>query len=210
MEKRVRPKQGFYKNKLEVRFERRRRSQPKREVLPELYNVERLVAKKKVGARSEYLVKWENYSTEQMTWEPEHHLPDTAIALFENPPTPQPEWIAEARERIAIALELGLKIFTQTDATLHISHVVLRHLFPRLPLELVSTAFEATEEDFAAAGLADFTERIVTFNGGRRKIDSPVFIKPFLGKAPAFRTAEGERSQQRKLEKVKLTFTKNC
>ena len=163
-----------------------------------------------VGGKPEYLVKWTDYPAEEMTWEPEHHLPDAAISLFQNTLPPQQEWTAEARERIAIVLEKGLKTHKETDETLNLSHTVLRHLFPRLPLEQGSKAFQATEADLAAAGLAQYIEQIVTVNGGKRKFDFPVFIKPLLGNAPVFRTADGKRSQPRKVEKVKISFTKNC
>ena len=55
MEKRSRPEPGFYSYVPEIPFERRRRPLPQNEVLPDFYTVERLVAKRKVGNRLEFL-----------------------------------------------------------------------------------------------------------------------------------------------------------
>ena len=132
MEKRARPEPGFYNREQNVKLERKRRPQHHREVLPDLYTVERIVAKRKVGHSSEYLVQWQDYPADQRTWAPESHLPEAALTLFESPPMPPSEWVIEARERIAIVLEKELKTFRETDVTLVLSHSVLRHLFPLL------------------------------------------------------------------------------
>ena len=70
MSKRSRPELGFYRNVQEIPVERRRRLLPRKEVLPDLCVVERLVAKRKVGKKAQILVKWENYGSQEMTWEP--------------------------------------------------------------------------------------------------------------------------------------------
>jgi hypothetical protein len=43
-------------------------------LLDEVYNVERVVDKKKFKGKVKYLVKWENYPEEQNTWEPIENL----------------------------------------------------------------------------------------------------------------------------------------
>ena len=40
----------------------------------DIYTVERIVAKKKVGQKTQYLVKWEGYCSDQNTWEPLQNL----------------------------------------------------------------------------------------------------------------------------------------
>ena len=175
MKKRAQPEPGFYNREQNVKLERKRRPQHQREVLPDLYTVERIVAKRKVGHSSEYLVQWQDYPADQRRWEPESHLPEAALTLFESPPMPPSEWVIKAWERIAIVLEKGLKTFRETDATLQLSHGVLRHLFPRLPSELSSVPFKATKEDFATAGVSDYVERIVTVTGGKIDCEQSLF-----------------------------------
>ena len=210
MSKRSRPEPGFYRELQKISFERRRRLLPRKEVLPDLYFVERLVAKRKVGKETQFLVKWENYGPEEITWEPVQHLPDMAVSTFENPPQLDPEWISEARKRLALILERGLKSNRTTDVTVEFRHILLRHLFPRLPSHLSSTPFLATKEDFVGAGLEGYIERFVTVTGGRRQVMFPVLIKPQLGRAPVFLTADGDPAPTRQLEKVKISFNKSC
>uniref|UniRef100_A0A2K5W0Q2 Chromodomain Y like n=1 Tax=Macaca fascicularis TaxID=9541 RepID=A0A2K5W0Q2_MACFA len=40
----------------------------------ELYEVERIVDKRKIKGKTEYLVRWKGYDSEDDTWEPEQHL----------------------------------------------------------------------------------------------------------------------------------------
>ena len=40
----------------------------------DIYTVERIVDKKKVGQKTHYLVKWEGYNSDQNTWEPLQNL----------------------------------------------------------------------------------------------------------------------------------------
>ena len=210
MAKRKRPEAGFYKYISDLPIERRKRPRPTREVLPEYYLVERVVAKKKIQGKWEYLVKWKDYSSEQMTWEPASHLPEIAITAFESPPTPDSEWVCECRERLALILERGLKTSTTTVATVEFRHKLLRYLFPRLPSDLSSSRYLVTEQDFVAAGLGDYLERVVTVNGGKRQVVFPVVMQLFLGRAPGFLTVEGDPARSRLLEKVRISFNKNC
>lgn len=44
------------------------------ETLPDLYVVEKIIKKKMIGKKPFYLVKWENFSEKDNTWEPEENL----------------------------------------------------------------------------------------------------------------------------------------
>ena len=142
--------------------------------MPDYYVVERVVAKKKIQGKWEYLVKWKDYSSEQMTWEPASHLPEIAITTFEAPPTFDPEWVCESCERLVLILERGLKTSATTVVTVEFGPEFLRYLFPCLPSDLSSSRYFATVQDFVAAGLGDFLERVVTVNGGKRHMMFPV------------------------------------
>ena len=210
MAKRLCPEPGFYNSEPDFPTERKRRPQLKREVLPELYTIERLVAKRKTRKNAEFLVKWENFGADQMTWEPVHHLPDVSVSIFESQPAPDPDWVSEARERLSVILEHGLKTSHTTRVTLEFRHTLLRHLFPQMPLELSLKAFEATKEDLVSAGLGDYLERVVMVTGGARGVQFPVRLTPKIGRSPAFLTAKGDRAPTRQLEKVMIEFNKDC
>ena len=40
----------------------------------ELYRVKKLIGKRKVGKKTQYLVWWEGYKKDESTWEPEENL----------------------------------------------------------------------------------------------------------------------------------------
>ena len=76
--------------------------------------------------------------------------------------------------------------------------------------DLSSSRCLATEQDFVAAGLGNYLERVVTVNGGKRQVVFPVVMQLFLGRAPGFLTVESDPARSRLLEKVRISFNKNC
>ena len=54
---------------------RKRKAQREVEEEPEeVYSVEKIVSKKVVGGKTQYLLKWKGYDSDQNTWEPEENL----------------------------------------------------------------------------------------------------------------------------------------
>lgn len=49
-----------------------------------VYEVERFVAKRVKGRKTEYFIQWQNYSPSKNMWEPAEHLLEDLIAAFEN------------------------------------------------------------------------------------------------------------------------------
>ena len=49
------------------------------EVAPGVYIVERIVDRRKVKNKVEYLIKWSGYSSDENTWEPEDNVQDTSL-----------------------------------------------------------------------------------------------------------------------------------
>ena len=49
-----------------------------------VYDVERIVAKRIQGSKSEFFVQWKDYSSAENTWEPSEHIPEELIAAFES------------------------------------------------------------------------------------------------------------------------------
>ena len=103
-EKRPRPSLGFYKCISEFpAISRKRICERKPEVLG-TFEAERIVAKKFVKRKAQYMVKWFNFCASENTWEPKDHLPLDLVEAFENP-DPDPVRVEEARERIGLVFE---------------------------------------------------------------------------------------------------------
>ena len=84
-EKRARPSVGFYKCIREfTAISRKRIFERKHEVLG-TFEAERLVAKKFVRGKPQYMVKWSNFCASENTWKPKDHLPLDLVETFENP-----------------------------------------------------------------------------------------------------------------------------
>ena len=60
-----------------------------------------------------FMVKWKHFCSCENTWEPKAHLPSEQIEAFENP-EPDPVRVKEARERIGLVFERGMKVSTST------------------------------------------------------------------------------------------------
>ena len=86
-----------------------------------VYEVERSVAKRIQGNRSEFFVQW---------WELSEHIPEELIAAFESRCV-DPVRTDECKERLALLFEKGLKSPFGCNETITMRHDVLRSIFPR-------------------------------------------------------------------------------
>ncbi|XP_041371500.1 chromobox protein homolog 3-like, partial [Gigantopelta aegis] len=60
-------------------------SKNKKSLSADVYIQEQIIEKRKIGKRTEYLVKWEGFDSDDNTWEPqEHFLDKTLINEFNN------------------------------------------------------------------------------------------------------------------------------
>ena len=152
-------------------------------------------------AEAEYLIHWQNYSPSENTWEPAEHLPEDIIAAFENRSV-DPLRVNECRERLALLFEKGLKLPTACNETITMWHDVLRALFPGLPSDLCGSPYLATEEELITAGLGSSLRTCLMVTGGGCRVDTPVNLKLFLGKSPAFLDEQGRKTASHPVEKV--------
>ena len=160
-------------------------------VLPDCYINERLIAKRVRGGKTEIFVKWLGWPAETNTWEPANHLPAALIQQF-SAPNIHPSLLEDARERLQLVLEHGLKSALMTDCTINLRHDVMRALFPCSSNKALSKSFfTAAKEDFDWAGLGSCLVKIVSRSRVERQIDFPVLLKPFLAKAPCFFGEDG-------------------
>ena len=79
-----------------------------------------------------FMVKWKHFCVCETTWDPQAHLPSELIEAFENP-EPDPVRVEEARERIGLVFERGVKVPLQHEESIKIRHDVVRFLFQILP-----------------------------------------------------------------------------
>jgi len=173
-----------------------------------VYEVERVVAKRNQAGKTEYFVQWKHYSPTENTWEPAEHLPEELIAVFENRSV-DPLRADECRERLALLFEKGLKSPLAYTETITMRHDVLRSIFPDLPSDLRGTPSLISERELISAGLASSLKKCLTVTGGGCRVVTPVSLKLFLGKSPAFLDEQGRKAASRPVEKVQVKFTKS-
>lgn len=165
MDKRNRPLQGYFAQ-LDNIILHRKRVLSKREILDGEYFVEKLLGKRTKGKEIQLLVKWQDWSLEDSTWEPQSHLPHSTVEAFEHP-LPHIERVEEARERLALFLERGLKTGLRFTEVMEMRHNVI--ILSRKP-------YLAVKQDFIDAGLERYLERTVCLAGERRRVLFPVHL----------------------------------
>ena len=211
MAKRFRHPPGFYKSLFNDDRDRgsfHAKYQPKEKPsVMGVYEVKRIVAKRIQKRKTEYFIQWKNYSPSENTWEPAEHLPQELIAAF-NCRDVDPLRLDECRERLALVFEKGLRSPLGFSDTITMRHDVLRSIFPKMPTDLRTTPYLADEEDLVRAGLCPFIKKCLTVTGGGCLVNTPVKLKLFLGKSPAFLDEQGRRTPSRPVEKVQVQFTK--
>ena len=153
------------------------------------------------GGKPEYFCQWKDNSSSENTWEPQEHLAEDLIISFESRLVSLHR-AEECRERLALLFEGGLKSPLGCCETLTVSHDVVRSLFPGMPSDIRGSPYLADEEDLTNAGLASSLKKCLTVTGGGCTVDTPVSIKLFLGKSPAFLDEHGNKTARRPVEKV--------
>ena len=211
MSKRSRHPSGFYASLLrddrDQRYDLKYRPKVKPAVMG-IYQVERIVAKRLVGSKPEFFIKWKNYCPSENTWEPAEHLPQELITAFESRLV-DPVRLDECKERLALLFEKGLKSPLACNETIKMRHDVLRSIFPEMPSVLRGTPYLAGDGELMRAGLGPYLKRHLTVTGGGCRVDTPVSIKLSFGKSPAFRDGDGRKAASRPVERVQVKFTKS-
>lgn len=73
----------------------------------------------------------------------------------------------EARERIGLTFERGMKVPLQHEEPIEICHDVVRFLFPNPPAQLQQKPTEINDRELEDAGLGPYIERTINANGNR-------------------------------------------
>ena len=169
-----------------------------------VYQAERIVAKKMRNGKPLFMVKWQGYCSSENTWEPKPHLPTELIQAFESP-DPNPVRVEEARERIALVFERGMKVPLQHEESIGIRHDVVRFLFPNLPAQIQLRPTEIADQELEDAGLGPYVERTINSNGSRCRIIQLTF-RLLLSKSPSL--YDGEKKGSRPVERLRIAFRK--
>lgn len=175
MEKRCRPPQGYYKSLETAVLSRDRKKCNKRLDVLVIYQAEPIVGKKIVNGKPMFMVNWENFCTCENTWKPK-------AEAFENP-EPDPVRVEEAKERIGLVFERGMKVPLQHEESIEIRHDVVHFLFPILPAQLQLAPTDISDQE--EAGLSLYVERTINANGNRCRIVQLTFLL-LLSKSPTF------------------------
>ena len=204
MEKRSRPPQGYYKSLETPAISRAGIMCDNRPDVLGVYQAELIVAKKLQHGKPLFMVKWQGYCSSENTWEPKPHLPTELIEAFESP-DPDPVRVEEARERIALVFERGMKVPLQHEESIEIRHDVVRFLFPNVPSHIQLKPTEIADQDLQDAGLGQYVERTINANGSRCRIIQLTF-RLLMSKSPSF--YYGEKKVSRPVERLRIIFRK--
>ena len=169
------------------------------------FEAERIVAKKFVKGKPQYMVKWFNLCAGENTWEAKDDLPLDLVEAFENP-DPDPVRVEEGRERIGLVFERGMKVPLQYEESIEIRHDVVRFLFPRLPCDIRATPVSIDDQDFHSAGLSTYKERTINANGSRCRV-VPLTFRLLLSNSAAFN--QEEKKVSRPIERLRIVFRKS-
>lgn len=109
IQKRGRQPQGYYKILENAAIARDRKICGRNPDVLGIYQAERVVAKKIHNGKALFMVHWHGYCPSKNTWEPKVHLPPELLEAFRNP-DPDLVRVEEARERIGLTFERGMKV----------------------------------------------------------------------------------------------------
>lgn len=116
-----------------------------------------------------FMVNWKHFCACENTWEPKAHLLSELTEAFKNP-EPDLVRVEEARERIGLVFERGMKVPLQHKESIEIRHDVVRFLFPILPPQLQLAPTDISDQDLEEAGLSSYVEQTINAKGNRCRI----------------------------------------
>lgn len=169
IQKRSRPPQGYYKILENAAIARDRKICDRNPDVLGIYQAERIVAKKIHNGKALFMVNWHGYCPSENTWEPKVRLPPELLEALWNS-DPDLVRVEEARERIGLTFERGMKVPLQHEEPIEICHDVVRFLFPNAPAQLQQKPTEINDRELEDAGLGPYIERTINANGNRCRI----------------------------------------
>ena len=116
-----------------------------------------------------FMVKWQTYCTSENTWEPNAHLPSELLEAFEHP-EPHSVRVEQARERISLVFERGMKVPLQHEESIEIHHDVVHFLSPILSAQLPLAPTDISDQDLEEAGLSSYVVWTINANGSQCRI----------------------------------------
>ncbi|CAC5380028.1 CBX3 [Mytilus coruscus] len=148
----------------------------RREVLPETYDVERIIACRKLKRCEEYFLKWVGFSSYECTWEPADHLPAYLIQEFREPTQPLPPiQLQDVSDNILTAFQDRLHRRTGSHFYIEIKHNIFRNILKAKPDNLyMKSVFDNL--------LFPHGWHVVFYSNQMEgmRIKFPVYVKPIL------------------------------
>ncbi|CAG2185778.1 unnamed protein product [Mytilus edulis] len=177
----------------------------RREVLPESYDVERIIACCKLKRCEEYLVKWVRFSSYECTWEPADHLPACLIQEFREPTQPLSHiQLQDVSDSSLTAFQDRPHIRTGSHFYIKLKHNIFRNILIMIILYMKS--------DFDDLLFPHSWDVFFLYSNQRegRRIKVPVYVKPILRWCKKKSEVQGNGSlmllKQRTKEFVKIEF----
>uniref|UniRef100_A0A7M5WXK7 Chromo domain-containing protein n=1 Tax=Clytia hemisphaerica TaxID=252671 RepID=A0A7M5WXK7_9CNID len=102
-----------------------RRKRSKKDV----YQAEEVLAEKKIGKRTHYLVKWHGWGSETSTWEPVENILDQRLLDLWEKPMPDIRQVSFHVERLLSCIEAALKNRLKSERQIDFPIAIYRFLF---------------------------------------------------------------------------------
>jgi len=166
----------------------------------DVYNAEEILAEKKIGKKTHYLVKWERYSTSDCTWEPAENLLDRRLLQFWEQPCPDFRQVEFHVERLLSCFDASLKERLKSVKQLDFPVAIFRYLFHGRGLDKKRGSKQLYKHDFDPQWFPnDWHKSIINKRGSRREIVFPITIRCFLSKSPKlFKATNSGEIQEKK------------
>lgn len=118
-----------------------------------------------VKGKLEYLVLWKDYSVDEASWEPPHHISNHLVAEFLSPAAPPSDQLHEAAHLFCCRVQSTLSSSKQQTVHLPLSRAMFRHLFKELDACASSSSFHAVDIKELGDHFPNFMFKFINHHG---------------------------------------------
>eukprot|EP00111_Clytia_hemisphaerica_P002237 TCONS_00006272-protein len=179
-----------------------------------VYRAEEVLAEKKIGKRTYYLVMWYGWGSDDCTWEPTQNLLDVRLLHFWEHPAPDMRQVDYYVERLLSCFETALKERLRSVKVLDFPVAIFRYLFHGRGVDKKRGNKSLNEEDFDPHWFPNnWHSGLINKRGTKRIILFPVVVRSFLSKSPKLyqkhKSGEVREKKQRIIQRLSVTIFKD-